>query len=87
VSTGRTQLLITPGYQFRVVEALLTNFHQPASTLLLLVAAFLGGEHRVSTRAVPREREREWTWWAHAGGGNALAFKPSPGATRWCITV
>jgi S-adenosylmethionine:tRNA ribosyltransferase-isomerase len=38
----RTQLLIAPGYQLRVAAALITNFHQPASTLLLLVAALLG---------------------------------------------
>jgi len=40
---GTTQLYIMPGYQFRVVDALITNFHQPGSTLLLLVAAFTGG--------------------------------------------
>ncbi|MSQ68232.1 MAG: tRNA preQ1(34) S-adenosylmethionine ribosyltransferase-isomerase QueA [Gammaproteobacteria bacterium] len=39
---GDTRLFITPGYQFRVVDALLTNFHMPASTLLMLVAAFAG---------------------------------------------
>lgn len=38
----RTEILITPGYKFRVVDALITNFHQPGSTLLLLVAAFIG---------------------------------------------
>ena len=38
----QTQLLITPGYQFRVAKALITNFHQPQSTLLLLVAAAIG---------------------------------------------
>ncbi len=38
----RTQLLIAPGYAFRVVTGLVTNFHQPRSTLLLLVAAFAG---------------------------------------------
>lgn len=37
-----TQLLITPGYQFRVVNILITNFHQPKSTLLLLIAAAIG---------------------------------------------
>lgn len=37
-----TRLLIQPGYRFRVVDALLTNFHQPKSTLLALVAAFAG---------------------------------------------
>ena len=37
-----TRLLIVPGYEFRVVNTLITNFHQPGSTLLLLVAAFLG---------------------------------------------
>ena len=40
----QTQLLITPGYQFRIVRALVTNFHQPQSTLLLLVAAAVGDD-------------------------------------------
>ncbi len=39
-----TELLITPGYRFRVVDALLTNFHAPRSTLLALVYAFAGAE-------------------------------------------
>jgi S-adenosylmethionine:tRNA ribosyltransferase-isomerase len=39
---GRTSLLIAPGYSFQVADALVTNFHQPGSTLLLLVAAFVG---------------------------------------------
>jgi S-adenosylmethionine:tRNA ribosyltransferase-isomerase len=38
----KTQLLISPGYEFRMVNALITNFHQPHSTLLLLVAALIG---------------------------------------------
>ena len=41
-----TQLLIAPGYQFRLVSGLITNFHQPESTLLLLVAALLGPQWR-----------------------------------------
>lgn len=39
---GRTSLMIAPGYRFRFADALVTNFHQPQSTLLLLVAAFVG---------------------------------------------
>jgi S-adenosylmethionine:tRNA ribosyltransferase-isomerase len=41
-----TRLLIAPGYRFRLVNAMLTNFHQPNSTLLLLVAAFTGDAWR-----------------------------------------
>jgi S-adenosylmethionine:tRNA ribosyltransferase-isomerase len=42
---GDTRLFIRPGYRFNVVDALLTNFHLPESTLLMLVAAFGGYEH------------------------------------------
>lgn len=40
--TGQTRLLIVPGYQIRIPHMLLTNFHMPKSTLLLLIAAFIG---------------------------------------------
>ena len=39
-----TRIIIVPGYRFRVVDVLVTNFHQPQSTLLLLVSAFVGGD-------------------------------------------
>lgn len=42
--SGRTSLMITPGYPFRVVDRLITNFHLPRSTLLMLVSAFAGRE-------------------------------------------
>jgi S-adenosylmethionine:tRNA ribosyltransferase-isomerase len=39
-----TQIIIVPGYRFRMVEGMFTNFHQPLSTLLLLVSAFIGND-------------------------------------------
>jgi S-adenosylmethionine:tRNA ribosyltransferase-isomerase len=41
-----TQLMIVPGYRFRIVDVMITNFHMPRSTLLFLVAAFIGDEWR-----------------------------------------
>ena len=41
-----TQIIIAPGYEYRIVKMLVTNFHQPQSTLLLLVSAFLHGDWR-----------------------------------------
>lgn len=44
--SGYTQIIIAPGYRFKIVSSLITNFHQPESTLLLLVAAFTGEDFR-----------------------------------------
>lgn len=43
---GHTGICITPGYSFKVIDALVTNFHQPQSTLLLLIAAIVGDDWR-----------------------------------------
>ena len=39
---ARTRIIIVPGYRFRLIDYLVTNFHQPKSTLLLLISAFVG---------------------------------------------
>ncbi|MBT8422688.1 MAG: tRNA preQ1(34) S-adenosylmethionine ribosyltransferase-isomerase QueA [Gammaproteobacteria bacterium] len=46
--TGETDIFIYPGYEFRVVDAMITNFHLPQSSLLMLVAAFRGREAMLS---------------------------------------
>ena len=55
--TGDTRLLIQPGYEFRVVKQLFTNFHLPRSTLLALVMAFAGIDEirRAYSDAIARE--------------------------------
>jgi len=48
---GRTELFITPGFRFRVTDALVTNFHLPRTTLLMLVSAFAGRERILAAYA------------------------------------
>lgn len=52
---GATNLFILPGHSFRVVDGMLTNFHLPRSTLLMLVAAFAGRERILSAYAAARQ--------------------------------
>ena len=60
---GRTELFITPGFEFRRVDALLTNFHLPRTTLLALVMAFAGVEEtRELYRLAIRERYRFYSF-------------------------
>jgi S-adenosylmethionine:tRNA ribosyltransferase-isomerase len=42
VVRGETQIFIVPGFKFRLVQWMITNFHQPKSTLLMLISAFIG---------------------------------------------
>lgn len=53
---AETQIMIKPGYTFKIVDQLITNFHQPQSTLLLLVSAFVGGDwHTIYNYALSHE--------------------------------
>ena len=56
-SSAETRLLIQPGYRFSVVDAMLTNFHLPRSTLLALVAAFVGRERMLDAYRAAVDRE------------------------------
>ena len=60
---GRTKLFITPGFAFSRVDALVTNFHLPRSTLLALVMAFVGVEQTLAIyRAAIAERYRFYSF-------------------------
>jgi S-adenosylmethionine:tRNA ribosyltransferase-isomerase len=73
--SGETTLFIRPGYRFKITDALLTNFHLPESTLLMLVAAFAGREHVLAAYAhAVRERYRFFSY------GDAMFVTPAPGA-------
>jgi S-adenosylmethionine:tRNA ribosyltransferase-isomerase len=51
-----TQIIIAPGYEYKIVKMLVTNFHQPQSTLLLLVSAFVKGDwHKIYDYALTHE--------------------------------
>ena len=61
--TGETDIFITPGFRFRAVDLLLTNFHLPRSTLFMLVAAFAGRERMKAAYAhAVRERYRFYSY-------------------------
>ena len=62
-ATGSTDLFIRPGHRFRIVNGLVTNFHLPKSSLLLLVSAFAGREHVLNAyRHAIRERYRFYSY-------------------------
>ena len=72
--TGETDLFIYPGYRFRVVDAMLTNFHLPQSSLLMLVAAFAGRDRILAAyRHAVAERYRFFSY------GDAMFLAPGSG--------
>ena len=61
--SGTAAIFIYPGYSFRAVDGLLTNFHLPASSLLMLVSAFAGTEALLAAyREAMRERYRFYSY-------------------------
>jgi S-adenosylmethionine:tRNA ribosyltransferase-isomerase len=76
-AAGETRLLVQPGFSFRVVDRLLTNFHLPRSTLLALVYAFAGaGRVRRAYEAAIAERYRFYSY------GDAMLLGREPGEAR-----
>ena len=68
---GETEIFILPGYEFRSVDAMLTNFHLPQSSLLMLVAAFAGKERIFNAYAhAVREKYRFFSY------GDAMFLTP-----------
>ncbi|HEV8453496.1 MAG TPA: tRNA preQ1(34) S-adenosylmethionine ribosyltransferase-isomerase QueA [Gemmatimonadales bacterium] len=66
---GETRLMITPGYNFRLVDRMLTNFHLPRSTLLMLVSAFAG--HRLTMAAYQHAIEQRYRFYSY---GDAMVI-------------
>lgn len=73
--SGETDIFITPGYAFRVVDVLMTNFHLPRSTLFMLVAAFSGLE--TMRRAYRHAIEAGYRFYSY--GDASLLFRPGQG--------
>ena len=69
--SGETALFITPGYRFRTVDAMLTNFHLPRSTLYMLVCAFCGLD--VMRRAYEHAIARDYRFYSY--GDACLLFR------------
>ncbi|MEO5890015.1 MAG: S-adenosylmethionine:tRNA ribosyltransferase-isomerase [Ferruginibacter sp.] len=71
----RTQILIAPGYHFKMVKAIITNFHQPQSTLLLLVAAAIGTDWK---KVYNYAMENDFRFLSY-GDGSLLFLTDGPG--------
>jgi len=62
--SGWTEIFIYPGYQFKVLDCLLTNFHLPESTLIMLVSALAGREHVLHAyEEAVKEQYRFFSFW------------------------
>jgi S-adenosylmethionine:tRNA ribosyltransferase-isomerase len=73
---GDSTLFIVPGFRFHVVDAMLTNFHLPESTLLMLVSAFAGRDAVLAAyRHAVAGQYRVFSY------GDAMLIHPAPGAT------
>ena len=76
--TGETAIFITPGYEFKTADVLMTNFHLPRSTLFMLVSAFAGlGTMRAAYSHAIREGYRFYSY-----GDASLLFRPPPKSVR-----
>ena len=64
--TGETDIFITPGYQFKMVDLLMTNFHLPRSTLFMLVSAFAGRERMLA--AYEHAKEESYRFYSYGDG-------------------
>ncbi len=74
---GETRIFITPGYRFRMVDVLLTNFHLPKSTLLMLVSAFAGMERiRIAYQHAVKQGYRFFSY------GDAMLLEPAAATKR-----
>jgi len=79
---GETRIFIKPGYRFRVVDAMVTNFHLPESTLLMLCSAFVGREALLAAYA--HAIAQKYRFFSY---GDAQFLMPAPGAVERTATV
>ena len=75
--SGWTEIFIYPGYKFKAIDGLITNFHLPESTLLMLVSALAGKEHIMAAyEEAVKERYRFFSF------GDAMMIDGNPNLTN-----
>ncbi|VAX76246.1 S-adenosylmethionine:tRNA ribosyltransferase-isomerase [Serratia symbiotica] len=80
--SGDTRILITPGYRYKVVDALVTNFHLPESTLLMLVAAFAG--YKNTMNAYQQAIAEQYRFFSY---GDAMLISRNPQAEKESVSI